>query len=376
MAQPVNLALLPWNVIDTIVAFVDDVRLLGRLASMHSAFDTALDYDPLWENLCRQRHRPVHDAMRGAHVDSWRRVLRLELTKQKQHTLGALITQADDLTPAQRDTLNHALDLSFSGWWCLGASGVSTLSSALAKDCMLCSLDLSSQMMGDEGLAHVRTIVDRAPHLESLSLDENSLTDKGATALLGIVRKAPHLRSLSLRRNYRLTAAFATTLAPALQGSALRSLALTDTSIGAKGAAAIIDVFATRQGTSSVPITVKLDLRGVRVEGHDEALTKALVHLAAVTFRALSDMAARRAKECPTPAARRPTEPSLVDLREGVASTSRNPNSLNAKKVLDALKSAAIPVVSNGDDAEADLRSPGMCLLLSAKAAKSECCVC
>jgi hypothetical protein len=107
-----SIAQLPWNVVDTIVAYVDSVATLGRIACLHSCFCTALEHDPLWETMCKARYPSIHTRLANSHVDSWQFVLRRECTTMRMQSVGKLVAEGA-VDQASQETVQRCLDLSF-----------------------------------------------------------------------------------------------------------------------------------------------------------------------------------------------------------------------------------------------------------------------
>ena len=196
----VSIAGLPWNVIDGIVSFVDAIATLGRLASMHSAFATALEYDPLWENICRTRYPPIYQRFRSRFVDSWRLVLRRESTSARIRSVSEIVA-AGNVDTASQLTVRRCVDLSFQTWWSLGSVGICRLATVLAGGSSLGSLNLAGQSLTTGDLEAVITIARNAPSLATLVLDENRFRGRETgDRLARLVAHSPRLTCLSLAR--------------------------------------------------------------------------------------------------------------------------------------------------------------------------------
>jgi len=191
-----SIAELPWNVIDTIVMYVDSIAVLGRLATLHRNFDQALDYEPLWERICQVRYPMLHTRYSHCFVDSWRSVLRRESTAVRMRSVGQIVA-AGTIDDSSSRVVRHCIDLDFR-WWSLGTAGLARIASVLQEGSALCTLDLAGQSLGTKDLSTIKLIVQRAPQLSSLGLSDNRF--RGADFQIEISRvlaAAPKLVSVS-----------------------------------------------------------------------------------------------------------------------------------------------------------------------------------
>ena len=96
----------------------------------------------------------------------------------------------------------------------MGNRGATRLALAMRKEaCVLTSLDLSDNIVGDEGAQALAAALCTAARLTRLDLACNLVGDAGATALAAALGT---LTSLDLRNNPRVTAAGKAALAAAL----------------------------------------------------------------------------------------------------------------------------------------------------------------
>lgn len=252
MAPVPNITDLAWNAVDNIVAFVLDTRSLCRLAHLHSCFNTALDYEPLWEKQVQVHLPAVHASLQFAPVDSWRSVLRRHSQQRKMQAMSQLIGNDGGMTGASRSALLATSDLDFSGAWALGPQ-IQKVVTVLSPRCQLVTLNLDGQCLTNAELTAVRGIISFAPQLRTLSMNRNQFTAGCGSQLADIILAgAAHLEVLGLSR-CGVTGKETTALAMALAQSCIHTLILDESDLGSTAATEIVSALAGRTKQPGMP---------------------------------------------------------------------------------------------------------------------------
>lgn len=137
----------------------------------------------------------------------------------------------------------------------MGPQEVKVLMDSLKSNGTLRWLLLGSNLFGDEGAAHVAQCLSTVSSLKGLSLRSCRIREKGATSIAAVLAKGTRLEHLCLAAN-RIGDWGAEELAMALPGTKLRSLDLSNCTIGRRGAQQL------GKGIKLAPTLENVDLAG------------------------------------------------------------------------------------------------------------------
>lgn len=215
----------------------------------------------------------------------------------------------------QRACISHATEVVLSHYG-LGKRGAEALARSLAKHVHICTLDLSDNGLGGEGVTSVLTALQQrnaAPSLRFMSLRQNQAGQEGAEAVAEFLRSNHPLASLDLSSNALCSKGAGTISDGLLSNSTVTSLSLESNDIDSEGVEHLAKALATNRSLTSL----SLEWNSISKEGA-QALSELLIDdslaLAALNlgWNGLGDAGATLLSNAITV---RPSEGALRDVR-------------------------------------------------------------